>query len=93
MANRKFNKVLLPILALAALLIMTPEVEAESHKRNEPKPQTSVKDRSKTRAQWKAHPEKGWVRANEDHDDSRNGQKENSKQSSDNRQKSGSKKN
>ena len=73
------------------LIIMTQQVEAASQKRDESKARMSAKDRPKANAQWKAHPDKGWVRVDEDHD-SRNGKKETADQSNGNRQNSGSKK-
>jgi hypothetical protein len=70
----KLSNGLVAVLLLAWILSMSAYVDAASHKRNE----SGAKGRSDTGTQWKAHPEKGWVRANEE-SQFRKGKKEPSK--------------
>jgi hypothetical protein len=61
MDQRKISNGLLAVLLLAWNLSLAADVHATSHKRNE----SGTNGRSDNGNQWKAHPEKGWVRADE----------------------------
>jgi hypothetical protein len=63
MTNWKISNAGIAVLLMAALVSMAHQVEAASEKRSETGPKAASKDWPDTSTQWKAHPEKGWVRA------------------------------
>jgi hypothetical protein len=68
MRRQKISKALLPILVLATILVNRAQpIQGATHKHDESETRVSGKGRPNTSTQWKAHPEKGWVRAGEDH--------------------------
>jgi hypothetical protein len=78
MDSQTIKNVWVSILVLACFLLLAQHIEGAQPQRNERNTQITSRGRASSAAQWKAHPEKGWVRADESHDQ-RDGNKENSK--------------
>jgi hypothetical protein len=81
--GHRIKKVVFASLALTALLLMTAQTEAAPHKRKETNSQLASRDVNGNSAQWKAHPEKGWVRA-EEVEQQQKGRKQSSKRANGN---------
>jgi hypothetical protein len=82
---------LLRALALASVLGNVQQIAVAFEERNETSLQPRARGRTDSSAQWKAHPEKGWVRADDDPEIRKGGKKESDRRNS-KRQDNGSKK-
>jgi hypothetical protein len=65
MGRQKIAVPMLAAVALASFVLVATNIEAAPPKGSKSAAHMNVKDNKNTDAQWKADPEKGWVRADE----------------------------